>query len=740
MVLIRWSLIIALVLGASAQASDLLWPLPIAPALSSSFGESRSTSFHAGIDIKTWGRTGYETRAVSAGHIERLRTSPWGYGRAVYLRLQDGRIAVYAHLESFAPRLAERVEAAQKESGRYSVDLWFKEGELTVGRGEVIAYSGESGAGPPHLHLELRDTDNIPVNPLLQDYVVEDAIAPVFRRLGLVPFGMESRVNGGSKPTSIGLRWDENEQVFTTKKSVQIHGRVGVNALVWDRADAAPNKLAPYRLELLVDGREVFVSTYGRVSWSDAHQVQLDRMYIDYPGGRGRFYNVFRRPGNKLKFYGGSADGLLRSSVGSGAAFLAEGEHVIEVVAEDVVGNTSRARFTVVVNAVPVVSAARVVESGDGWLLEAEVDDADDALLEAEVYRLRKNKWHRVQTDQIAAAAGQQHWKLSERSELWKLVVRDGKGGRDSVFCALPGREQAALARMQMELYPHLDWVEMSLVFETPLSQQPEAFNGGHALDVRQIARREYMVSVPLQAQQGDRAHVTVQLGDRRRRFELMQMAIRPGQASLLSLADNKVQLDFAEKSAYELFFPQVESFEPAVPEHLHVASVGYALGPEVQFDSRVAVRLRYRPGQWPLEKVGLYEEVGDGKWAMVGNEQEGEWVGARLRRLGRFALLADLVEPSVDLLRPKQNAKIKERQPLLRARVEDVGSGIGREEDLVVELDGAALIVEYDPEAKEIRARPGAQLAVGKHEWVVRVRDMSGNERVQHSNFRVVK
>jgi hypothetical protein len=736
-----WLLTMAFVLGAlPVGAGDLLWPLPIAPALSSSFGESRSSSFHAGIDIKTWGRTGYEARAVDAGHIERLRTSPWGYGRAVYLRLNDGRIAVYAHLEAFAPRFAERVEAAQKESGHYSVDLWFKEGELVVERGEVVAYSGESGAGPPHLHLELRDADNIPVNPLLKDYVIEDTIAPVFQRLGLVPFGMESRVNGGTNPTSIALRWDEKEQAFSSKKSVQIYGRVGINALVWDRADAAPNKLAPYTLKLLADGLEVFSSTYGRVSWSDAHQIQLDRMYIEHAGGRGRFYNLFRRPGNRLAFYEGSADGLLRSTVGQGVAFLAEGEHVIEVVAEDAAGNSSRARFLVMVNAAPVVSLARVVEQGEGWALEANIDDTDDALLEADIYRLEKNKWRLLQTEQIAAAAGVQRWQLSEQAALWKLVVRDRKGGADSVFCALPGKQQAALARMQMEMHPHLDWVELTLSFEKPLSQQPEALRGGRSLAVRQVGRRQYVVLVPLQAQQGDGTTVIVQLGDRRRRFELMQMAVRPGQARKLSLFDDKVQLDFAKKSAYELFFPQVESFEPTVAEELQVASAGYALGPDVQFDQRVAVRLRYRAGKWPVEKVGLYEEVGDGKWALAGNELEGEWVGARLRKLGRFALLVDLVEPSVDLLRPKKNAKVKERRPLLRARVEDTGSGIGREEDLVVELDGAALIVEYDPEAKEIRAQPRAELAVGKHEWVVRVRDMSGNEHVQRSNFRVVK
>lgn len=720
-------------------AGDLLWPLPLARALSSSFGESRSTAFHAGIDVKTWGRTGYEVRAVDGGHIERLRTSPWGYGRAVYLRLKDGRVAVYAHLEAFAPALAARVERAQKESGRYSVDLWFKEGELNVERGDIVAYSGQSGAGPPHLHLELRDANNIPFNPLLGEYEIEDSTAPVFQRVGFVPFGMESRANGQAAPTSIALRWDEDKQVYSTKKKVQIHGRVGINALVWDRADAATNKLAPYTLKLWVDGREIFAAAYGRVSYTDAHQVQLDRMYIDYAKGRGRFFNLFRRPGNRLEFYQSSTDGLLRSAAGSGAAFLAEGEHVVEVVAEDAFGNSSRAYFEVVVNAAPTITASQIAKGDKGWILEAELDDVDDALLEAEIFSFKKNKWQSLRST-AAVVAGKQRWPLSEKAALWKLVVRDAKGAVDSVLIALPGQQSAALARMQVEMRPRLDWVELALGFEKPLSQQPRVSSNGKALIARQVGHSQYIVSVPLLAQSEEPSIAVVELGDRRRRIELMQVAVRPQEVRSLSMAEDNVELAFSANSVYELFFPQVESFSPTAPKGLEVVSMGYALGPDVQFDARVGVRLRYRGGEEPTQRIGLYEEVGAEKWVLVGSEWDEEWVEARLRKLGRFALLADVVAPQIESLRPKKNAKLKERRPLLRARIEDLESGIGREEDIAVELDGQLLIVEYDPEAKEIRARPDGELAVGKHEWTVRVRDMGGNERVRKSAFRVVK
>ena len=86
----------ALVLGAD---STLQWPLDLPPELSSSFAEYRTGRFHAGIDIRTAG-IGREVHAAGDGHISRVRCSPWGYGKAVYLQLDTGQTVVYAHLDA----------------------------------------------------------------------------------------------------------------------------------------------------------------------------------------------------------------------------------------------------------------------------------------------------------------------------------------------------------------------------------------------------------------------------------------------------------------------------------------------------------------------------------------------------------------------------------------------------------------------------------------------------------------
>ena len=100
----------ALVALEGANASDIYeWPLDAPPALTSTFAEYRSGRFHAGLDVKTWGKEGIACVAVADGYVWRVRTSPWGYGKAVYLKLNDGRTAVYAHLSGFVDRIEKVV-------------------------------------------------------------------------------------------------------------------------------------------------------------------------------------------------------------------------------------------------------------------------------------------------------------------------------------------------------------------------------------------------------------------------------------------------------------------------------------------------------------------------------------------------------------------------------------------------------------------------------------------------------
>ena len=726
---IKWMVLLVAALPAGAEEGSLLWPLRLAPALSSTFGESRSRAFHAGIDLKTWGETGHPVQALADGYIWRVRTSPWGYGRALYQKLADGRTVVYAHLEGFAAPMAELVQQAQQQRGRYSVDLYFKEGEIPVLGGAVIAWSGESGAGPPHLHLELRDANNVAINPLLHGFAIADTIAPTLQRVAITPHGRNAQVEGGHDPYVLNLRWQPSRGEFIGVRPVQVLGPVSISALMYDRADAAPNKLAPYRAELHIDGEPVFAARYEQVGYGDMHQMYLDRPLAAFKGGVGRFYNLCRLPGNRLEFYEGPSDGILN---------LARGRHEVVVVVADVNGNESRVRFGLVVDEPPAIAGARIVAKANGTFIEARMTDADNRLVEVELASSRDGEnWRRV--DRRQSRPGPLKWQIHRNASYWRIQARDPAGAAAFAVCRLPD-DGAAAPPFALERRPHPDFVELVMRYEQVPSATPLVRIDTVNVSPRQTGLREFRVAVPLDP--NDPAAGTVLLRTPKaavQKVVLDRHLVKPGAAAKLTYANGEVELGFAAASAYAPFFPQVVAFEPPVPASLVPAGLAFALGPDVSFDRKVALRLRYDRETLPPEKLGIYREVAAEKWSLVSNEWDAEarQVVALVRRLGRYALLADLEAPEISSLQPAEGAVVGPR-PEIRGEVRDQGAGIGRETDIEFELDGRPLIAEYDPEAGLVYGHLVEDLSPDVHRLVLRVRDMSGNQAEIHSEFTV--
>ena len=256
----------------------------------------------------------------------------------------------------------------------------------------------------------------------------------------------------------------------------------------------------------------------------------------------------------------------------------------------------------------------------------------------------------------------------------------------------------------------------------------------------RQTGLREFRVAVPLDPSDPTAGSVLLRTpGAAVQRVVLDRQFVEPGAAANLTYANGAVELGFAAASAYAPFFPQVETFEPQVSAALVAAGPAFALGPDVSFDRKIALRLRYDRETLPPEKLGIYREIAAEKWSLVSNEWDAEarQVVALVRRFGRYALLADLEAPEISSLQPAEGAVVGLR-PEIRGAVRDQGAGIGRETDIEFELDGRPLIAEYDPEAGRVYGHLLEDLPPGAHRLVLRVRDMSGNQAEVHSEFTV--
>lgn len=743
------------------EAGDYHWPMAARPALTSTFGEYRPGRFHAGIDLKTWGREGYPVLAVDDGYIWRVRTSPWGYGKVVYIKLRDGRTAVYAHLSAFAPALASIVEAEQERRGRYSVNLFLGQDQVPVRRGEKVGFSGSTGTGVPHLHFELRDRNQRPINALEHGFDVLDTTAPTIRSLALLPLDADARVSGGYVPRTFGVRWHPKKQRFDVSGQVVVEGRFGVAVAVYDRADASvlTNRLAPYRLRLLVDGREVFQTTYTAFGYDEVHQVELDRNFALRRQGKGRFHNLFRAEGNRLALYGDyqPGDGVLYAGTSRPAergVALGMGPHRLRVVAEDVAGNRSEAEVAVLVNARPRVLAFGAEAAGDSVRLRARYADEQPVEVVFEGSTDGGKTWRvlgtgRAETEGVSVFV---HRQGVAPGALYRVRVRDPHGleafQTGAPFAAAVGAGTGSMLRCALTFYP--DFAAVRIDSDRLLAAPPRVtvrWPGRQeaVLEVTQRGLRAYEALVRFDPEADGVGRLTVSAVDLRgeaghQTLMLDQQKVGPPGGRVRS-EDGAAEAYFESGEVYRTLFARVVAEAARGPKGLPAVGLAYRFTPgDVPFNGRADLVLRYPEGFDRPERLGVYRQVGDRTWAFVGNRLDLEkgTVAAEVTYFSTYGLLLDALPPRVTNLRPATGTETGDRRPLLAATVRDVGSGIGREQDISVRLDGKAMIFEYDPEAKRVTARPKRPLKPGAHRLEVRVRDMCGNETRKTSRFTV--
>ena len=294
------TIILWLLLGAGGIHGALRWPIDGARRISGTFGEYRGPRFHAGIDISTSWRTGLPVRAADSGYIESARYQGRGIGFALVLRHHDGRRSLYGHLDRFAPSLMKHAPLRQQRRhirDRRDFRVRFREDALPVKRGQLIAYSGQTGIGPPHLQFELHDRDGVLLNPLAPGQLpYRDTRRPVIRWLVLVPLAPHAAVNGMTQPVFLAVTLAQPSLGIyeLTHGAPLVSGPVGMLLCAHDR-HRGRNRLALYRVESYIDRRRVWSRRFDRLPPSEKYTAGLTYHYHYSTISRYTYYVYNRR-------------------------------------------------------------------------------------------------------------------------------------------------------------------------------------------------------------------------------------------------------------------------------------------------------------------------------------------------------------------------------------------------------------------------------------------------------------
>ena len=286
-------------LSSQKDQSKLISPLDIPLAISGTFGEIRSSHFHAGLDIKTGGKQGLKVRTVLDGSVSRIRVSTTGYGKAVYIDHPNGTTSVYAHLKNFSPKIESYIKEAQYEKESYVIEK-FPKNELAVLKGEVIGFSGNTGGSSgPHLHFEIRDTKNqMPFNPMIFNIDVVDTKKPVIQKLFLF-----HENNFGEDIITQKIELEKISDGLYKAPKIYTSGKIGIGLQMYDNQDLSLfNKNGIHSIKIFMDDKIISDYNYNNIKFDDSQYLNLLIDYKEFKSKKIRVQKLFNPNNSNISF------------------------------------------------------------------------------------------------------------------------------------------------------------------------------------------------------------------------------------------------------------------------------------------------------------------------------------------------------------------------------------------------------------------------------------------------------
>jgi hypothetical protein len=694
----------------TAQSQNYVWPTSASKFLTSSFCEFRPRHYHAAIDIKTWNRTGYRIFAIDDGYIMRVRVSAFGYGKAIYIKLKDGNIAVYAHLKKFSPELESYVNSARRRNQKYRLDLHLTPEKFPVTKGQLIAYSGKTGIGYPHLHFEIRNPQNQPMNPLqFYQTEIQDNYAPQLYEVALFPVDHTSLINQRSDTLIIDL---QRSNTFTVNDTLLLSGKVALALKSYDFAEGARNRFSFYRAKMWIDDSLVYSVQYDQFSYAHTKKVEIDKNYSLWRKGAGIFHNLYRHPANNLSHYAETPrnGGIIDTDI------LQFGIHHLQIDIEDFANNLSTVHMPFRAGESPLLAydLKRLLDEELFLRIQSPLE-----LTQIDVFkRGNPGEWNQISLIQDYVKLeldGVYHYtfsipaldSISDTSLKISGITIEGTPSFPLYLTKNPLAKPSdgqSIFKIHTVKYKK-DWLELitKIHFHKPTKLLNELNKKIPELFWFPMGAEQFEIHIPVSVIQ-----------DHDEIFSL----ILPGDyvKSTLVRNDNKYRFS-SEDQLFEAYFPisalydwssvriseiyHQKEIHPLPPEAGLIGQI-YDLQPfDEAVDAGVKISLSAPEEHLESKGIGLYYWDPKKGWLFIPSNIDSIQMRyqAGVTSLEKFILLQDTVPPLLYPVLSSRQGVIQSQDNKIRFTVKDELSGIQKESQIRVSLNGEWQLFEYDPE-----------------------------------------
>ena len=717
---------------------EYLWPVQGEKALTAVFGEERPGRYHTGIDIRTYGEIGYKLFAVDDGYISRIRTSSKGYGKTLYLKLNDGNTVVYAHLDHFTPELDNLVNALHQYYGKYTIDHKIETKDYSVIRGDMLGYSGDTGGvSGPHLHFEIRDNNGQPINPFITSLNISDNVHPVANSLSIIPLNENSFVEGLSEQKVFPLRkLDDN--VYVIDDTISVFGSIGLAIETIDKITGQFFHFGIYSINLLLNAEFIYSMQYDIIYWENASDIYTERSYSLYRQGYGKFYHLFTQHGNQeLPF--------INNKSRAGYTFNRPGLHDAIINIQDYAGNKIEVGAFFSSDIIPefeyttnFLNNSCIVTFDESQKFEPQFflsgKYAIDKAIPAEYYDMDNNTFvieNIIPPLNVLQITGKNENGISSRPTFHiksngtidpiegELTILQYEHG---LFIKFREKEFSGLDAFLVMEKEGINY-SFELIRNIRNTFTTELLNPQEVLNVKERGFDE-IINSPIY----------------REFVELDGNVVYPDTPFHFELLNGMLRITGDAETFYDTTFIWAAPIEGPLPKEGKFIVGPFLLKPDlIPFNNVIQLDIFYDPIQLS-DQLGIYfYNQNKSDWIYLSSELYSDSLFIRTSILSGeiFAVIEELNPPEMSGFTPYLNGTYYSSDlEHLSFSVHDTFAGIEGETDVILKLDGIPVVFEYNSYQKKVRFPLKYNLKKGIHTLYVQASDKVGNMSIVEGEF----
>jgi hypothetical protein len=745
-------LFLLIALSTTSYGEKTAWPLKEQIDLASSFGDYRQARFHAGIDLRTGGVPGKPVFSPVDGYILRIRMSYSGYGKGLYVTGDDGCQYVFGHLQKFSDFLDKHVKSVQMQKQRYFVEIEFPKDSLRVRKGDLIAYSGQTGAGAPHLHFEKRTSNNFPLNPLTHGYSVSDNVPPIFQRIGFRMTDERSLFPDGSRLFMRPVT-GKNGIEYSFDSVLYFNRQFGVLADCFDRLHNGGMRLGVYKLSLLIDDRLWQEITFDTTDYATTNSANLVYDFEAAQEGDDFVRKLYRQRGNS---FAGSVSPNGRDGIIGHNGEISVGFHKGRIVAQDPAGNRAQVTFSFIWGLSGDIyrfDSTRVVR--DSLSQFYFTLDSNAKTLEPDSIRIMSNQGGTWNVLPSAKVQKLDNWKVKveiKKRDLPDRVLRLRLFSKNK--CRIDSEPFTGIEnRGNQKLSLSHSLTNEGLVVTVTTNDRKaskirlELYSSGRRVGIEYPSRyfnmSVYRFLVPPKVEYKSVDRIAVAMS------EDTTIAITASDAVRLYVVgyednreitfDSTCSVIFPKSGLYEPRFVELETNKETWENKLKSSKNPYLLKPDIML-LKEPFEIKYRiPAGEDIQRTGLCRFDSKGKvWSWINRTQKGNTLTGQARLGGKYSVVVDYEKPVISGVNIVAGKTYTDKKPKIRFRLSDDLSGFEDDRNIEIRIDDKWQIPEFDPETRICETVPFEPLAPGIHLLTIKAVDRAGNKAEQTIRFTI--